>query len=110
MNPLEMRRHVLTAESDINRVLLREEWQTMEESVRSLAHRAESFGSIASAAALLVTGLATFRHTKPVPAGEKPAWGLTLLKGAGMIATLWLAFRARGEKKEPHQPRTSRLG
>ncbi len=104
MNSLELRKKVLTAESDINRVLLREEWQTMATSVHSLAQRAESFGSIASAAALLVAGLAAFRRAKSTPAGEKPAWWQTLLKGAGLISSVWLAFRAKG--RDPETPET----
>ena len=100
LNLLELRKQVLIAESEINRVLLLEEWRTMEEGVRGLVHRARSFGSIVSAAALLVTGLAAFRHTKSAPAEERPAWWQTLLNAARMMSTLWLAFRAKGREED----------
>ncbi len=100
MSPLELRKQVLIAESDINRVLLLEDWQTMEEGVRGLARRARSFGAIVSAAALLVTGLAAFRRPKSVPADAKSSWWRTLLKGAGTISTIWLAFRAKGREED----------
>lgn len=106
MSSLAVRKQVLTAESDINRVLLLEEWQTMEESVRTFADRAKSIGSIASAAALLVTSLAAFRRTQAAPADEKPSWWQTLLKGAGLISTVWLAFSAKGHDQENQESKS----
>ena len=47
---------------------------------------------MASSAAVLVTGLAAFRRGKSA-AAAKPSWLQTMLKGAGLISTLWLAFR-----------------
>jgi hypothetical protein len=96
LNLLELRKQVLIAESEINRVLLLEEWRTMEEGVRGLVHRARSFGSIVSAAALLVTGLAAFRRSrKPIPVGEKPSLLQIVLKGAQLANSIWLAIRTR---------------
>ena len=67
----------------------------MEERVRGLVHRARSFGSIVSAAALLVTGLAAFRSRKPIPVGEKPSLLQIVLKGAQLASSIWLAIRTR---------------
>jgi len=44
---------------------------------------------------LLVSALAAFRHSKPAHADAKPSWPQTILKGAGLISTLWLAFRSQ---------------
>jgi hypothetical protein len=63
--------------------------------VRTLTDRAKSFASIASSAAVLVAGLAAFRRGKPVDADAKPSRLQTILKGASLISTLWLAFRPR---------------
>lgn len=52
------------------------------------------------AAALLVAGLAAFRRGKSGSADVKPSWLQTILKGAGMVSTLWLAFRAKGHDQE----------
>ena len=103
--PLELRKQLLIAESELNRAHLAQEWGAMAVGVRTLTDRAKSFGSIASAAALLVAGLAAFRRGKCVDADVKPSWLQIILKGAGLVSTLWLAFRAKGhdqENKEPH--------
>ena len=100
MNPLESRKQLLIAESEINRVQMQEEWQTMRDGVRSFTGRAKSFGLIASAAAALVAGLAAFRRGKSAAADGKSSWPQTLLKGAGVISNLWLAFRSTGRKQQ----------
>ena len=93
MNPLESRKQLLIAESELNRAQLVQEWQTMADGVRSLADRARTISFLASAAASLIAGLASFRRTKSAPAGEKSSWVQTVLKGAGLVSSLWLAFR-----------------
>ncbi len=102
VNPLEARKRLLVAESDLNRAQLAGEWGALTAGVRTLTDRAKSFGSIASAAAVLVAGLAAFRRGQGADADVKPSWGQTLLKGAGLISTLWLAFRAPG--RDPKDP------
>jgi len=61
--------------------------------VHTLAHRAKSFGTIASSAIVLVAGLAAFRQKKSADAGKKPSWLETMLKGAGLVASVWQTFR-----------------
>ena len=95
MNPLESRKRLLIAESEINRVRIQEEWQAMTGGIRSLADRVKSVSSLASAAALLVAGVSAFRRGKSVDADVKPSWFQSALKGAELAGTLWLAFRAR---------------
>ena len=95
MNPLESRKQLLIAESELNRAQLVQEWQTMADGVRSVADRASTISSLASAAALLIAGLASFRGTRSAPAGEKPSWWQNLLKGAQLAGLLWSEFRSR---------------
>ena len=104
MNPLELRKGLLIAESELNRAQLAGDMVALTADVRALADRAKSFGSIASSAAVLVAGLAAFRRGKPVDADAKPSWLKTILKGAGLISTLWLAFRAKGHDQENKEP------
>jgi hypothetical protein len=94
MSPLESRKQLLIAESELNRAQLVQEFQTMTHEVRSLAGRAQTLTSFASAAATLVTGLASFRSKKSA-AAEKPSWLRTILKGAGLAGSLWSELRAR---------------
>jgi hypothetical protein len=90
----------LVAESEVNRAQLVQDWVAMASGARTLTGRVKSFGSIASAGALLVAGVAAFRRGKFGSAGLKPFWLQAIIKGAGMASTLWFAFRAKGRKQE----------
>jgi len=94
MNPLQSRKLLLLAESELNRAQLVQEWETLTEEVRAIGGRAKSFDEIASSAAVLVAALAAFRRARPVQAGPKPSWLRTILRGASMCFTLWRAFRS----------------
>ena len=95
LNPLESRKQLLIAESELNRAQLAQEWVALTAGVRTLTGRVKSFGSIASAAALLVAGLAAFRRGRRADADVKPSWFQMALKGAQAAGSIWLAFRAR---------------
>jgi hypothetical protein len=95
VNPLASRKQLLVAESELNRAQLAGDMAALTAGVRTLTDRAKASGSIASSAAVLVAGLAACQRGKPVDADAKPSWLQTILKGAGLISTLWLAFRAR---------------
>jgi len=95
VNPLESRKRLLVAESELNRAQLVREWVEMTEGIRTLTGRVKSFGSIASAAALLVAGLAACRRGKSKSAGVKPSWFQTALKSAQVAGSIWVAFRRR---------------
>jgi len=95
LNPLESRKRLLIAESELNRAQLAQEWVALTAGVRTLTGRVKSFGSIASAAGLLVAGLAAFRRGWRGNADVKPSWFQMALKGAQAAGSIWLAFRAR---------------
>ena len=95
VNPLASRKQLLVAESELNRAQLAGDMAVLTAGVRTLTDRAKSSGSIASSAAVLVAGLAACRRDRAVDAKAKPSWLQTILKGAGLISTLWLAFRSR---------------
>jgi len=101
MNPLESRKQLLLAESELNHAQLVEEWQVLSNEVHALASQARTIRSFASAAATLVGGLASFRNKKSAPpAATKPSWLKTLFKGAGLVSTFWQTFRARSSDRE----------
>jgi hypothetical protein len=100
MNSLESRKQLLIVESELNRAQLAGDMAALTAGVRTLTDRAKSFGSIASSAAVLVAGLAAFRRGKPMGADAKPSWLRTILKGAGLISTFWLAFRSQRRDRD----------
>jgi hypothetical protein len=100
MKPLESRKQLLVAESELNRAQLVQEWQTMADEVHSLTAQARTIRSIASAAASLVAGLASCRRKASAPGAEKPSWLQTVLKGAGLVSTFWQAFRSPGRGRD----------
>jgi hypothetical protein len=93
MNPLESRKQLLIAESELNRAQLAQVWQTMAGQAHALAEQARTIRSLASATAVLVTGLAALRLKKATPADTKLSRFQNLLKGAGLISNLWQMFR-----------------
>ena len=95
MSPLESRKRLLVAESELNRAQLLEEWHEMTVGVRTLGARVKSVGSLASAAALFVSGVSAFRGGRESANGEKHSWLQMALKGAKVAGSIWLAFRAR---------------
>ena len=103
MNPLESRKQLLLAESELNRVQLAREWRTMADGVRSVADRARTVSSLAFAGASLVSGLVSFRQSKPAPAGGKLSWWRTLLKGAQLAGSLWSEFGPRPKSSNESQ-------
>lgn len=100
MNPLESRKQCLIAESELNRAQMVDDMAVLTAGVRTLAVRARAFGSLSSSAAVLVAGLMTLRRGRPVNNGAKSSWLQTILKGTGLISTLWLAFRAKTHDQE----------
>jgi len=92
VSPLESRKQLLIAESELNRVQLSWEWQTMAHGVRDLAHRVKTIGAWASSAALLVAGVTAWRRGPPAPGTAKSSWFQKILNGARVAATIWLAI------------------
>jgi hypothetical protein len=100
MNPLTSRKKLLVAESELNRAQLVREWQSMAGDVHALTKQARTIGSLASAAASLMAGLASFRRNKTTPVVEKPSWLQTLFKGAGLVSTIWQMFRSQDHEQK----------
>jgi hypothetical protein len=93
MNPLESRKQLLIAESELNRAQLVLDWQTMADEAHALAIHARTMSSFASATATLAASLAGFWRKKSAPADGKPSWWRTLLSGALLAGTLWSKLR-----------------
>jgi hypothetical protein len=101
VSPLELRKKLLIAESELNRAQLVDEWEAATEWHRTLSAGVKTAGSVASAAALLVSGLRAFRRKRAPQDDANTSWLQPVIKGAGLISSLWTAFRSRGcEQKD----------
>jgi hypothetical protein len=100
LSPLELRKKLLIAESEINRAQLSEEWQTMRHGACDLARQAKTIAAWAASAALLVAGVRALWRGPPAPRTAKCSWLQKILSGARLASTIWFAFRPRGGKEE----------
>ena len=97
ISPLQMRKDLLIAESELNRAQLMDTWDAATEWHRTLSAGARVFGSVASATALIASGVRAFRHKREPQNGAGASSRLQpIIKSAGLIASLCGAFRSRG--------------
>jgi hypothetical protein len=92
ITPLEARKRLLIAESEINRFQMGRECEAMMDGVRSLAHQVRSIRALASSAASLIAGLVSSRRRKSASAAGKPSWWQTFLQAAQLAGSLWTEF------------------
>ena len=95
MKPLESQRQLLIVESELNRAQLVRDLTALGAGVRALTHRATSLGLIVSSAAVLGTGVAALQRGRTFNAGARPSRLDALFKGAVLISTLCVAYRAQ---------------
>ena len=102
LDPLELRKQLLIAESELNRAQLSQERQTMALEVGNLTHWAKTVGAWVSSAVLLAAGLAAMRKGASGPRVSERSWFKQLLHGARVASTIWFALRGDGHK--PRRP------
>jgi hypothetical protein len=95
MNPLAVRKRLLLAESELNRAQLARDVNVLTTGVRALTERTKAIRSVASSAAGLVAGLAAFQRARRVNAGGTQSRLQAVLQCAGLVSSLWLAYRVR---------------
>jgi hypothetical protein len=94
MNALELRKQLLIAESELNRIQLRAERAALHSGLHTITHGASTVGALASSAAILATHLATIPRKQPA-AGTNASGLKTVLYGAVLISSVWLAVIPR---------------
>ena len=95
LNPLDLQKQLLLAESEINRGLMAGDLTALAAGVRAVTDRAKSLGTIGSSAATLVAGLATFQLDQTAKNRAPSSWLQTILKGVHFASNLWLAVDAK---------------
>ena len=96
LTPLEVRKQILLAESELNRVQFIHEWNDLKNELHRLTGLLRTVGAVASS---MAKAGATFsllrRFWSRDGSKEKKSWGSMLLDGAKTGASLWLMFRSR---------------
>lgn len=94
MNPIQLRRQQLLAQSDLNRTAMIADLAQLGSGIRSLCNRNQPLGLIVSSAATLIAGFFGHSQCTGPEVARKTGWGQSMLKGAGLICTVWLALRS----------------
>jgi hypothetical protein len=100
LNPLESRKQLLIAESELNRARMIADMAALKSDANALIDRVKSFNFIASSVAGLVSGLAAFRAEKSANGDGKSHWLRRVIKGAGLVSSLWRAFRPKRREQQ----------
>ena len=100
VSPLQLRKELLVAESELNRAQLVEEWQAMTDGVRNLGARVKSLSTFASGAALIAAALSAYRRGRASANGAKSSWFETALKGAKVASSIWVTLRSQARDQE----------
>jgi hypothetical protein len=100
LDTLELRKRLLVAESELNRLHLVGETGALMESVYTLTDQAKSYSAIGSAVAILIAGGMSMRRRKKIADATRQSWLNVSLKGAGLLLNLWLASRAKSQVDE----------
>jgi hypothetical protein len=100
LSQLESQKRLLVAESELNRARMVAELSALKSDARALVDHVTSFGSIASTVAGLVSGVAAFRGEKLENGDGKSHWLRRIIKGAGLVSTIWRAFRSKPREQE----------
>ena len=94
LTALQSRKQLLLAESELNRVQLKQDWQAARQELGALASQARNISCIVAIGTALVGGLAAWRRHKSAPkVVEKTSWISKMLKGAALASTIWAAVR-----------------
>jgi len=100
MNPLEVRKRLLIAESELNRAHITRDIATLAAGVRQFRDQAGAVGSIVSSSVKVVAGLAALRRGRSAETGPKRSWLKIFFKSAGLISILWRELRPRGRDRD----------
>ena len=100
LNPLESRKQLLIAESELNRAQLSQEWQTLAHEAGDFGRRAKTLGGWALSAVRVFAGLTVLRTGPPAPNAGKSSWFQKILNGARLASTFWFAFRGYSQRPE----------
>jgi len=98
MNDLELRKQLLTMESNLNRARLLTEISGIQSGVRHRFRHSSSKTEIAASAAALALAVAATAHNQRTSVGGNHPRLQSVLKGAALISNTLLAFLSQRDK------------
>ena len=94
LSPLELRKQLLIAESEINRDQLLQQWQTLAGEFHSLAEHARTLNTVTSTIMPLVAGLGAFASGRLAPKPEQTSWLQRAISAARLASSIWALFHS----------------
>jgi hypothetical protein len=99
LSPLQLRKQLLLAESELSRAQLEQDCLAIRVEVRMYTRHLRTVGGAAAITTALVALFAAWRRpATAAPAAKKTSWLQTLLAGAGLLSTFWKAGPPRESK------------
>ena len=97
LKTLETRKQEIVAQSDVNRIELLKDWETLKTELQRVKKQLRAAGSIASSAVVLAAAASVLRrkHEPPKPEDHpKVPWVAAALNGAKVGASLFIKLRS----------------
>jgi len=96
VKPLALRKQLLLAESEVNRVQFANDWHALTDEAREVTCHARSLWSaIASTAATGIAGIKAWRDLRASRSNHKGSWISNLVSGIQVGSAIWKSFRSR---------------
>lgn len=94
-SPLELRKRLLVAESEMNRALLAREYRVLTGDLRSATHHLKKLGGVVSSATALVAVYMAFRSRKSGTEPSRRPWWPACVKLFRLGLPLWIGLNQR---------------
>lgn len=96
LTPLALRKQLLLAESEVNRLQLRHEWHDLEREAGGIVRQAKSvWSTVASTVSMGMAGYNAFRELRSERREGKSSWLGTIVSGVRLGTALWNSYRSK---------------
>jgi len=103
LSTLTIRKQLLVTEAELYRQEMVEDFRVVADSLDEVGHKLRTVGTVASAAAILIGGLAAWRGVRAQPPAPKPSsnghnghptWLSRLVNGTRIASSLWQGWQS----------------
>jgi hypothetical protein len=100
LSPRQLRKQLLLAESELNRVQLLEDLKFVRGQFAQAHSTENSVQTFGAGFLWMVRNWIAWKHGEGLTRGTTVHWLLPVIRGAGAVASLWQAFRSRSPSKD----------